>query len=107
MNKKCSKDLTRLVLDVLKPHNPGLPEFAAKLSSLPGVAGVNITLIEIDKDTETVKITIDGRLDYSAIRSTIEELGSVIHSVDEVVAGCVSVGEPPKAERRFKPRTHE
>lgn len=87
--KTRSTDLTRLVLDVLKPHNPPLPEFATKLSSIRGVEGVNITLIEIDKDTETVKVTISGKLDFPRIRSAIEEVGGVVHSVDEVTAGSL------------------
>jgi len=99
--------LRRLVLDVLKPHNPTLPEFATKLSSMPGVDGVNVTLIEIDKDTETIKVTVDGRLDYGNIRSAIEEWGGVVHSVDEVMAGVMVVGEALPVERRFKLRTHE
>ncbi|KXB01269.1 hypothetical protein AKJ44_02735 [candidate division MSBL1 archaeon SCGC-AAA261F17] len=36
---------------------------------------------------KTLKITVDGELDYPKIKSTIEEWGGVIHSVDEVVAG--------------------
>lgn len=82
-----SADIRRLVLDVLKPHSPTLPEFATKLSAVPGVSGVNVTLIEIDKDTETLKVTIDGKLDYGKIRSAIEEWGGVVHSVDEVMTG--------------------
>ncbi|MBS3815795.1 MAG: DUF211 domain-containing protein [Hadesarchaea archaeon] len=77
----------RIVLDVLKPHSPTLPEFAVKLSSMEGVEGVDVTLIEIDKETETLKITVDGELDYPKIKSSIEEWGGVIHSVDKVVAG--------------------
>lgn len=92
--------LRRLVLDVLKPHSPTLPEFATKLSSLPGVEGVNVTLIEIDKDTETVKVTVNGSLDYAVIRSAIEEWGGVVHSVDEVTAGSLSFGEQPSPKRR-------
>lgn len=107
MPKGSKPMLRRLVLDVLKPHSPTLPEFAAKLSSMAGVDGVNVTLIEIDKDTETLKVTIDGELDYAAIRSAIEEWGGVIHSVDEVMAGRKAVGEALPAERRFKLRTHE
>lgn len=99
--------IRRLVLDVLKPHSPTLPEFATQLSSMRGVEGVNVTLIEIDKDTETIKVTIDGKLDYPAIRSAIEEWGGVIHSVDEVSAGRELVREAPSVERRFKLRTHE
>ncbi|MCD6247953.1 MAG: DUF211 domain-containing protein [Hadesarchaea archaeon] len=92
--------LRRLVLDVLKPHSPPLPEFAMKLGSMPKVEGVNVTLVEIDKDTETVKVTIDGELEYEKINSMIEEWGGVIHSVDEVVAGRRPVREAPPPEPR-------
>lgn len=105
--KTRSTDISRLVLDVLKPHNPSLPEFATKLSSLPGVDGVNVTLIEIDKDTETIKVTVEGKLDYGVIRSAIEEWGGVVHSVDEVMAGCLEVGEAPSADKRYRLRTYE
>lgn len=89
MAKKSGKKpkVWRIVLDVLKPHSPTLPEFAIKLSSMEGVEGVDVALLEIDKETETLKITVDGELDYPKIKSTIEEWGGVIHSVDEVVAG--------------------
>ncbi len=99
MPKKArSKAISRLVLDVLKPHNPSLPEFATKLLSLPGVDGVNVTLIEIDKDTETIKVTVEGELDYGVIRSAIEEWGGVVHSVDEVAAGRLKAGGAPSVE---------
>ena len=82
----------RIVLDVLKPHDPTLPEFAERLASLEGVEGVDVALVEIDKETETLKVTVDGELDdYSNLRSKIEEWGGVIHSVDEVVAGKKSL----------------
>ena len=85
-----TRKIRRLVLDVLKPHSPTLPEFATKLSSIPGVEGVNVTLIEIDKDTESLKVTIEGQLDYGTVRSAIEEWGGVVHSVDEVVTGSLA-----------------
>lgn len=77
----------RIVLDVLKPLEPPLPEFAEGLGSIEGVEGVDVALLEIDKETETLKITIDGDLDYPKVKSRIEEGGGVIHSVDEVVVG--------------------
>ncbi|ASI98453.1 DUF211 domain-containing protein [Thermococcus celer] len=50
--------------------------------------GVNITLVEIDKETENIKITIVGdNLDYEEIVRTIEEFGGVVHSIDMVAAG--------------------
>jgi len=105
--KKAKVKIWRLVLDVLKPHSPALPEFATRLSSLRGVEGVNVTLIEIDKETETLRVAIEGKLNYGVIRSAIEEWGGVVHSVDEVAAGRSLVEEALPPERRFKLRTHE
>jgi hypothetical protein len=105
MPRRGSK-LRRLVLDVLKPHSPTLPEFATNLTSISGVKGVNVTLIEIDKDTETLKVTLEGKLDYSDIRSAIEDWGGVIHSVDEVSAGSIGRVEG-SARIRLRPQTEE
>jgi hypothetical protein len=44
--------------------------------------------MEIDKETENVKITMQGDdLNFQEISDAIEEYGGSIHSVDEVVAG--------------------
>ncbi len=91
---KKERGLKRLVLDVLKPHRPLLPELSVELSRLSGVAGVNISLIEVDKNTESVKITIEGNsLDYELIAKSLEASGAVIHSIDQVVAGKVIIEE--------------
>jgi uncharacterized protein len=83
-----AKGLIRIVLDILKPHEPIIPMFAKYLSEISGVDGVNITLLEIDKETENIKVTMQGDdLDYEVITQAIEEYGGSIHSVDEVVAG--------------------
>ncbi|UZE92658.1 MAG: DUF211 domain-containing protein [Methanosarcinales archaeon] len=86
--------IQRLVLDVLKPHRPTITDMAKQLSVLKNVTGVNLTLYEVDQETENIKITIEGNdLDYEKIEGTIEELGAVIHSVDEVAAGSKLVEE--------------
>lgn len=88
------KGLIRIVLDVLKPHEPNLPNFATYLSEISGVEGVNVTLMEIDKETENVKVTMQGiDLDFKGISEAIEQYGGSIHSVDEVVAGRTMVEE--------------
>lgn len=80
--------LRRLVLDVLKPHEPGNIVLALKLSELKNVDGVNLSLYEIDQTTENIKITIVGdEMDFDEIKRVIEDLGGVIHSIDEIVAG--------------------
>lgn len=89
MGNKSSKDskIWRIVLDVLKPHDPSLPDFAKKIGDIEGVEAVDVALLEIDKETETLKITVDGDLDYPTIKSKIKDWGGVVHSVDEVAAG--------------------
>ena len=77
-----------MVLDVLKPHYPLTLEYAKALSELEDISGVNLSLYEVDQQTENVKITIEGDdLDYEKIKEVIEELGAVIHSIDEIAAG--------------------
>ena len=81
--------LKRLVLDVLKPlEKPGTVELSKILSKIDGVKGVNITVLEIDKQTESIKVTIEGDdLDYDTIQKQLEKYGAVIHSTDEVASG--------------------
>ena len=86
--------IKRLVLDVLKPHVPTVIELAKRLGDLEGISGVNISLKEVDKDTDNVKITIEGEnIDYEEVEKVIEECGAVIHSIDGVVAGMRLVEE--------------
>ncbi|HLE54833.1 MAG TPA: DUF211 domain-containing protein [Thermoplasmata archaeon] len=81
-------DIKRIVLDVLKPHKPDLVEMSQRLSALKGVEGVNCSLDEVDQETESVRITIEGAsIHYESVEDTLRELGAVIHSVDEVAAG--------------------
>ena len=78
--------LSKVVLDVLKPHRPSIVELGKALSQLPGVLSINITLGEVDVDTESVKITIEGNsLNYEEIEKTIKRFGAAIHSIDEVI----------------------
>lgn len=75
----------KIVLDVLKPHQPSIPELASRLVACHGVDHVNITLAEIDQNTESIKVQVDGSdVKLDGLRKCIEELGATIHSVDEV-----------------------
>jgi len=82
----------RLVLDVLKPHEPTIIQLAQQLSELPGVEAVNISIYEIDRKVENAKITIEGSdIQYERVLETIEENGGSVHSIDEVVAGKIII----------------
>jgi len=86
--------IRRLVLDVLKPHNPSIVDLSKELSELDGVEGVNIITYEIDQKVENVKIILGGsNIDFETVKKKLESLGAVIHSVDEVAAGTRIVEE--------------
>ena len=90
----------RLVLDILKPlKGPSIVDVARDVASLPGVDGVNVTVKEIDVETITLSMTIEGTdIDFSKVKQTLDMLGCVIHSVDQVVAGKKLVEEPANVE---------
>ena len=74
-----------LVLDVLKPHQPNALVFARTIASLGEDYRVNIRVLEVDEQTETLQVTIEGdRLDFDCISSAISESGASLHSIDEV-----------------------
>ncbi len=81
-------DLRRLVLDVLKPHEPSLVEFTRRAARVDTVGSVSTSLIELDREVQNVKVTIEGEdLDFDAIEDAIEGLGGTVHSVDQVACG--------------------
>lgn len=86
----------RLVVDVLKPHDPPLPAFAERVADIEGVEGATVTLIELDTEVQNVKVTLEGSaLDPEAVERAIEDLGASVHSVDQVAAGEVVVQDRP------------
>ena len=79
--------LKKIVLDVLKPlKGHSIPEFAEVLASVDGVGRVSVIVNEIDVETVTLTVTVEGPdINYDELRSHVERLGAVIHSVDQVV----------------------
>ncbi|MBS7622989.1 DUF211 domain-containing protein [Candidatus Bathyarchaeota archaeon] len=75
----------KVVLDVLKPHQPQIPELASRLVACHGVDHVGISLAEIDQNTESIKVQVEGTdIKIDALKRCIEEMGATIHSIDEV-----------------------
>jgi hypothetical protein len=86
----------RLVIDVLKPHDPPLLEFTEAVAAVDGVEGATGSLLELDREVQNVKFTVEGPdLDYDAVEATVENLGGTVHSVDEDAGGDVVVEERP------------
>ncbi len=88
--------IRRIVLDVLKPHDPSIVEVAQRLAGLAGVDGVNIVIYEVDRRVENAKITLEGPdLSYDDIVTIVEDAGGSVHSIDEAVAGKLIVEDSP------------
>lgn len=86
--------IRRLVLDVLKPHDPEIPEFASHVSRADSVDALTASLVETDRKVQNLKLTVEGAdLETDAIEEQIEMLGGSVHSVDEVSCGEFVVTE--------------
>lgn len=75
----------RLVLDVLKPHQPDVLEFSQAIAKVGGDYRVCTTVQEVDEKTETLQVVVEGdAIDFDAVQSSINDLGGSLHSIDEV-----------------------
>ena len=77
--------IRRLVLDVLKPHQPNALDFAASLADLGPDYKVKLTVVEVDEKTESTILIIEGLdIQFDAISDVIGQMGASMHSIDEV-----------------------
>lgn len=92
--------IRRIMLDVLKPlREPSIVDLASMLSELPGVEGVNVTVNEVDVETLSLTVVIEGNdVPFGRVKEVLEKTGAVIHSVDQVVAGSKVVEIPRSLE---------
>lgn len=75
----------KLVLDVLKPHQPNALDFSSALASLGPDYFVKLIVTEVDKQTESTIITVEGSdIKFDDIKAAIEKMGASVHSIDEV-----------------------
>jgi len=87
---KRSRDINprikHLTLDVLKPHHPNIVELSKEISArVSGVEKVVSEIIEIDQDTESVKMEVYGSdIDLNGLIETLKKMGASLHSIDEV-----------------------
>lgn len=81
-----SSQIRHLVLDVLRPHDPSLPEFASLLAELKGLTKIDVSLIEMNDKTQSLKVVLEGSgINFNELREHIAKQGAVIHSVDQVI----------------------
>ena len=76
MNKQARKNtmgtVKRIVLDVLKPHQPSAIEFSQAIAKVGRDYRVCLSVIEMDENTETLQIEVQGNaIDFDAIQSNL------------------------------------
>ena len=75
----------RMILDVLKPHQPNALEFCKSIAQAGSDYRVRLTVLEVDEKTETLQIEVSGSdIDFAVIQSSISDIGGSLHSIDEV-----------------------
>ena len=75
----------RILLDVLKPHNPNALDFTTAIAEkLPGCR-IKLTVTAMDEKPETVLLNIEEeQVPFNVIAEITSSLGGSIHSIDEV-----------------------
>jgi hypothetical protein len=78
--------IKRVVLDVLKPHNPNALDFTTAIAEKVPGCRIKLTVTAMDEKTETVLLIIEGeQVHFNVITEVISSLGGSMHSIDEVV----------------------
>ena len=84
----------KLILDILKPHQPNALEFASALAEKGNNIQVTLTVAAVDEKTESVVVEIEGNdINFEHISERIKTLGASVHSIDKVQ---VSNASPPE-----------
>lgn len=75
----------KVVLDVLKPHQPNAVDFATALADLSPDYKVRITVVEVDEKTESIIVILEGEnIEFDPVTELIKKMGASVHSIDEV-----------------------
>jgi hypothetical protein len=91
--------IRKVLLDVDKAiQQPEIIDIAKAIDAAPGVAGLNITVTEIDVQTMGMEVTVEGEdIDLEALIRAIESTGAVVHSIDELSAGERMIDRLPRS----------
>jgi len=77
--------IRKLVLDVVKPHEPDIIEVADAISKLDGVKKVEVEVRDYDSNIERLMLVVEGDdLDEDDIMELIKYYGGNVASIDGV-----------------------
>jgi hypothetical protein len=83
---KNSPKIKHLTLDILKPHHPSIVELSKSIvANVDGVDKVLSEIVEMDQDTESIKMQIYGQdVNLDKLIQVLRDFGASLHSIDEV-----------------------
>jgi len=77
--------IRRLLVDALKPRETSLVELSKAICSVDGVEECDLSVTDVDANTETVKLTVRGPdIRYEDVVKILDEYSISIKGVDEV-----------------------
>ncbi len=81
--------IRRIVIDAAIPtKGVTIVDVAKELYKVEGVKAVRVTVDDVDVDVLGLAIVVEGvDIDYGELEETLERVGGVVHSIDEVVVG--------------------
>jgi uncharacterized protein len=86
----------KLILDILKPHQPNALDFSQVIAATGDDYRVHVTVLEVDERTESLQLVIEGNnIDFDALHQAVNDLGGSLHSIDEVEVAS----EPDSVEK--------
>jgi uncharacterized protein len=90
--------IRRMVLDVDKAiTRPPIIDLVQKITEVPGVQAVNVTVTDIDIETVGMNVTVEGdAIDHVALLAAIETAGAAVNSIDQVVCGDRLIEDVPR-----------
>jgi hypothetical protein len=81
--------IRRIVIDAAIPTKGiTIIDVAKELYKVEGVKAVRVTVDDVDVDVLGLAIVVEGvDIDYGELEEALENVGGVVHSIDEVVVG--------------------
>ena len=83
--------LRRIVLDVDAPSEVDVVKLATELGRVEGVDAVYVKVEETDVGVLGLRVIIEGLIDFNEVKRSLESMGAVIRSVDEVSYGRYAI----------------
>lgn len=79
-------DIKEITLEILKPSDFQVIELMGALEKVDGVKRIEISLVDFERHTDTLKVGITGNsLDFNKLENVITHVGGVIQTIQHIV----------------------